>query len=65
LNSNPGHFRYFTFIFVHVENHICLCRGVQVAGAIRREVARIVVGVGDLVQRTGNGKAQVGYLVAG
>jgi hypothetical protein len=42
-----------------------LCHGAQVAGAIRREVARIVVGVGDLVQRTGNGKAQVRYLVAG
>jgi hypothetical protein len=30
-----------------------------------RTAMRIVVGVGDLVQRTGDGQEQVGYLVAG
>jgi hypothetical protein len=38
-----------------LENHVCLSRGVQVAGAAWRAVTRIVVGVGDLVQRTGDG----------
>jgi hypothetical protein len=32
-----------------------LSRGVQVAGAIWRAATRIVVGVGDLMQRTGDG----------
>jgi hypothetical protein len=39
-----------------LENHVCLSRGVQVAGAAWRAVMRIVVGVGDLVQRTGDGR---------
>jgi hypothetical protein len=39
----------------HVENHVCLSRGVQVIGAVRRATMRIVTGVGDLVQRTGDG----------
>jgi hypothetical protein len=38
------------------EKRVCLSRGVQVAGAAWREVTRIVVGVGDLVQRTGDGR---------
>jgi hypothetical protein len=37
------------------ENHVCLSHGVQVAGAAWYAVMRIVVGVGDLVQRTGDG----------
>jgi hypothetical protein len=37
---------------------------VQVAGATRQAAKRIVVRVGDLVQRTGDDQAQVGYLVA-
>jgi hypothetical protein len=32
-----------------------LSRGVQVAGTAWHAMTRIVVGVGDLVQRTGNG----------
>jgi hypothetical protein len=44
-----------------VENHVCLSRGVQVTGAAWRVVTRIVAGVGDLVQRTGDDQAQVGY----
>jgi hypothetical protein len=39
----------------HLENHGCLSRGVQVAGATWRAATRIMAGVGDLVQRTGDG----------
>jgi hypothetical protein len=39
-----------------LENSVCLSRGVQVAGAAWRAVMRIVTGVGDLVQRTGDGR---------
>jgi hypothetical protein len=56
LNSNP---RQFHFIFLlslfHLENRACLSCGVQVAGAAWRTATRIVTGVGDLVQRTGDG----------
>jgi hypothetical protein len=33
----------------HWENHVCLSRGVQVAGAAWRAATRTVAGVGDLV----------------
>jgi hypothetical protein len=39
-----------------LENHVCLSHGVQVVGAAWRAATRIVVGVGDLVQRTGDGR---------
>jgi hypothetical protein len=39
-----------------LENHVCLSHGVQVAGAAWRVVTRIVAGVGDLVQRAGDGR---------
>jgi hypothetical protein len=39
----------------HSENRVCLSRGVQVAGAAWRAATRTVAGVGDLVQRTGDG----------
>jgi hypothetical protein len=39
-----------------VENRVCLSRGVQKADAAWRVVMRIMVGVGDLVQRIGNGR---------
>jgi hypothetical protein len=65
LNSNPGHFGSFTFTFVHVENHVCLSRGMQVVGAAWQATIRIVVGVGDLMQRAEDGHAQVGYSMAG
>jgi hypothetical protein len=48
-----------------VENHVCLSRGVQVISATWRAATRIVVGVGDLVQRTRDGQAYVEYSVAG
>jgi hypothetical protein len=35
---------------------VCLSRGVQVVGAAWRAAMRIVAGVGDLVQRTGDGR---------
>jgi hypothetical protein len=40
----------------HSENHVCLSHGVKVAGAAWRAATRIVTGVGDLVQRTGDGR---------
>jgi hypothetical protein len=53
----------FTFIFVSLENHVCLSRGVQVAGAAWRAATRIMAGVGEC---RGLGMvAQVEYLVAG
>jgi hypothetical protein len=47
---------YFIFLLslFHLENRICLSRCVQVAGAAWRTAMRIVAGVADLVQRTGN-----------
>jgi hypothetical protein len=54
----------FPFILFRVENRVCLSRGIQVACATWRDAMRIVVGVEDLVQRTTDGQAQVGYLVA-
>jgi hypothetical protein len=39
-----------------LENRVCLSRGVQVAGATWRAAMRTVIGVGDLVQRTGDGR---------
>jgi hypothetical protein len=38
------------------ESRVCLSRGVQVAGAAWRATAMTVVGVGDLMQRTGDGR---------
>jgi hypothetical protein len=57
LNSNPEQFCFvFLLSLFRLENHVCLSRGVQVASAAWRAVARIVVGVEDLVQRTGDGR---------
>jgi hypothetical protein len=49
------HFVFLLSLF-HLENRVCLSRGVQVAGAAWRSVTRIVAGVGDLMQRTGDGR---------
>jgi hypothetical protein len=46
---------FFLSLF-HLANRVCLSRGVQVIGAAWRVVMRIVVGVGDLVQRIGDGR---------
>jgi hypothetical protein len=46
-----------------LKNRVCLSRGVHVTGAAWRVAARIVVGVGDLVQRTGDGR--IGRVLGG
>jgi hypothetical protein len=46
---------FFLSLF-HLENRVCLSRGVQMAGAAWRAAMRIMTGVGDLVQRTGDGR---------
>jgi hypothetical protein len=38
-----------------MENCVCLSRGVQVAGVAWHAAMRIMIGVGDMVQRTGDG----------
>jgi hypothetical protein len=56
LNSNLGQFHFvFLLSLSRSENRVCLSRGVQVAGVAWRVVIRIMTGVGDLVQRTGDG----------
>jgi hypothetical protein len=56
LNSIPGQVRWFYLYLVSSENRVCLSRGVQVAGAAWRASTRIMTGVGDLVQRTEDGR---------
>jgi hypothetical protein len=57
LNSNPGQFCFiFLLSLFHLENHVCLSHGVQVAGAAWRVATRIMAGVEDLVQRNGDGR---------
>jgi hypothetical protein len=46
----------FSFTFVSLENRVCLSRGVQVADAAWRAATRTMTGVGDLVQRTRDGR---------
>jgi hypothetical protein len=46
----------FLLYLFHSENHVCLSHGVQVAGAAWRAATRTVAGVGDLVQRIGDGR---------
>jgi hypothetical protein len=47
---------FFLLSLFRLENRVCLSRGVQVAGAAWRAAMRIVARVGDLVQRTENGR---------
>jgi hypothetical protein len=47
---------FFFYLLFHLENRVCLSRGVQVVRAAWRAAMRIVAGVGDLVQRTGDGR---------
>jgi hypothetical protein len=57
LNSNPGQFCFvFLLPLFHSKNRVYLSRGVQVADAAWHAVTRTVTGVGDLVQRTGDGR---------
>jgi hypothetical protein len=46
----------FLLSLFHLENRVCLSRGVQVAGAAWCSAMRIMAGVGDLVQRIGDGR---------
>jgi hypothetical protein len=50
----------FCFVFLlslfRLENHVFLSHGVQVAGAAWCEATRTMAGVGDLVQRTEDGR---------
>jgi hypothetical protein len=56
FNLNVGQFHFvFRLPLFYLENHVCLSRGVQVASAAWRAAVRIVVGVGDLVQRIRDG----------
>jgi hypothetical protein len=51
----------FLLSLFRLENRVCLSHGVQVASAAWLAAMRIVVGGGDLVQRTGDGRT--GFLV--
>jgi hypothetical protein len=53
----------FSFTLFHWENRVCLSRGVQVVGAAWRAVTRTMAGVGDLVQRVGDGR--IGRVLGG
>jgi hypothetical protein len=59
-----GTFGWFYYLYIiRVENRICLSRGVQVAATAWQATTRIMAGVGDLVQRTGDGRT--GWLLGG
>jgi hypothetical protein len=47
---------FFLLPLFHLENRVCLSRGVQVASAAWRAAMRTVAGVGDQVQRTGDSR---------
>jgi hypothetical protein len=54
---------FFLLPLFRLENRVSLSCGVQVAGAAWRAVTRTVAGVGDLVQRTGDGRT--GWILGG
>jgi hypothetical protein len=47
---------FFFYLCFVLENRVYLSRGVQVVGVAWRAAMRTVAGVGDLVQRTGDGR---------
>jgi hypothetical protein len=51
-----GYFSYFPLSLFRLENRVCLSCGVQVACVALRTAMRIMAGVGDLVQRTRDGR---------
>jgi hypothetical protein len=54
---NPGQFCFvFLLPLFHSENRVWLSHGVQVAGAAWRAATRTVAELGDLVQRTEDGR---------
>jgi hypothetical protein len=62
LNLGQFHF-IFLLSLSRSENHVCLSRGVQVAGAAWCVAMRIMAGVGDLLQRTEDGRT--GWVLGG
>jgi hypothetical protein len=46
----------FLLLLFRSENRVCLSRGVQVAGAAWCIATRTVAGIGDLMQRTRDGR---------
>jgi hypothetical protein len=63
LNSNLERFVRFTFIFVCLENHVCLSHGVQVANTAWRVATTMMARVGDPMQRIGDGR--IGRVLSG
>jgi hypothetical protein len=55
-------FVFLLYLF-HLENRVYLSHGVSVAGAAWRAATRTMAGVGDLVQRTGDGRT--GWVLGG
>jgi hypothetical protein len=59
LNLGQFHFVFLLSLF-HLENRVFLSHVVQLVGVAWCAAMRIMAGVGDLVQKTGNGRiAQV------
>jgi hypothetical protein len=54
---NPGQFCFvFLLSLFHLENHVYLSHGVQVAGAAWCSAMSTMARVADLVQKTGDGR---------
>jgi hypothetical protein len=49
-------FLFFLLSLFHLEKRVCLSHAVQVSGAAWRAATRVTAGVGDLMQRTGDGR---------
>jgi hypothetical protein len=47
---------FYLYLLYRLENCVCLSRGVQVVGAAWHAVMRIMVGVGNMLQRTRDGR---------
>jgi hypothetical protein len=65
LNLNLGHSNGSTILSSSCGESCLLVSWGAVAGVTWRAALRIMTGVGDLVQKTGDGQAQVRYSVAG
>jgi hypothetical protein len=64
LNSSPGQFCFvFLLSLFRLESRVCLSRGAQVASAACHAATRTMAEVGDLVQRTEDGR--IGRVLGG